>query len=117
MTNARCTGCGALTELFCSPSDSPRCECGEPYEQLWWERNNQRNAEWSKDEQVVVFRKPDGTYSYPMTNTKPTPAGFERIVLKSDRELAAHERQANVVHERRHFDSNGRGIDNLRGER
>ena len=91
-----------------------RCACGEPFEQLWWERPTRQSAEWAANEQVLVFRKPDGTYSYPGRSDKPTPPGFERILIKSDREMAKHEREANVVHERRHYDSNGRGMDDDR---
>lgn len=66
---------------------------------------------------TIVFKKPDGTFSYPMENSKPTPAGCERIVLNSLRKIEQHERTANVRSEVAHYDSgSGRGHDdNFRG--
>lgn len=77
------------------------------------------STEWHPSESITVFRKPDGTYSYPMRSDKPTPPGCERVVIRSDRELAKHEQQANVLSERRWFDKgSGKGFDDTyRGER
>lgn len=57
---------------------------------------NRRNAQWSDKDAVVVFLKPDGTYSYPARNDKATPSGCERVEIKSLRELERFERKANV---------------------
>jgi len=68
-----------------------------------------RNAGWSDKDAVVVFRKPDGTISYPATNLKPTPAGCERIVMKSLREVEQFEKRNHVICEAAHYDS-GNGV-------
>lgn len=77
------------------------------------------NAQWSDRDAVVVFKKENGDYSYPMNNQKPTPAGCERIVMRSLREVEAFERKAGVLNEAMHFDKgNGRGFDDtFRGQR
>jgi hypothetical protein len=81
-------------------------------EQRWWLREARQNTQWSEAEAVVVFRKPDGSYSYPARNDKPTPEGCERLVMRSLREVEAHERRAGVRSEIAHFDAgSGNGHD------
>lgn len=81
-------------------------------EQHWWKRYPRAATQWSDADAVVVFRKPDGTFSYPAVNTKPTPEGCERITLRSLREVEAHERAANVRSEIAWFDrGSGNGND------
>lgn len=76
------------------------------------------NAQWSDRDMILVFKKPDGEYSYPMTNSKSTPKGCERIELRSLREVESFERKAGVKNEAMHFDRNGRGFDDtFRGEK
>ena len=82
---------GEMTPIFTAPGSRP--------------------AAWRDQDAVVVFRKPDGTYSYPMTNTQRTPAGCERVVMKSLREVERFEQAAGVLNEAMHFDRNGRGFD------
>lgn len=71
-----------------------------------------RNSQWSDQDAVVVFRKPDGSLSYPARNDKPTPAGCERVVMRSLREVERFERKHNVRNEAMWFDRNGRGFEN-----
>lgn len=66
---------------------------------------------WHESESIVVFRRPDGKISYPGINTKPTPPGHERIVMRNDHEVAKFERANHVINEKRHYDSNGRGAE------
>jgi hypothetical protein len=104
-----CTGCGVeVNDLFVMkvPSHIVHFECGEPMEQVY--RLRSRSAQWSDREAVVVFRKPDGTISYPATNTKATPLGCERIVMKSMSEVDSFCRTHNVMNVMRDFD---RGTD------
>lgn len=101
-----CPDCGKTVHLSCWPF------C--PHEMV---RN--RDAEIAEKDSTIVFKKRDGSYSYPMDNRKSTPPGCERIVLNSLRKIEQHERMANVRSEVAHFDSGtGRGHDdNFRGER
>lgn len=62
------------------------------------------NAVWDVSESAVVFKKPDGTYSFPTRNDKPTPPGYERVEIRSDADMARIERDAGVQSERRWFD-------------
>jgi len=81
-------------------------------EQHWWKRTTRDNTQWSEADSIVVFKKPDGTFSYPAVNTKPTPDGCERIVMRSLREVERHEREAGVRSEIAHFDrGSGNGFD------
>jgi|SRR5579859_3650726 len=100
-------------EKICSPDEEVLCpEHGLPCVQLWWQPSRKRERTvWSDCEAVVVFKKPDGTYSFPARASKPCPPGWTRIVARSDREIAKIEREAGVRHERRWYDSNGRGAE------
>ncbi len=80
--------------------------------QHWWARSNQRATVWDKSEWATVFKKPDGSYSFPAIADKPTPPDCERITIKSDAEMARVEKAANVRSERRWFDKgSGNGHD------
>ena len=81
-------------------------------EQQWWKRHPRDNTQWDEKDAVVVFRKPDGSYSYPARNDKATPPGCQRIVMRSLREVERHEREAGVRSEIAHFDrGSGNGFD------
>lgn len=84
--------------------------CRGEMEQVLLPRST-HNAEWSDRDAVVVFRKSDGTVSYPMRNDAPTPAGCERVTMRSLRQVESFERQNGVCNEAMHFDRNGRGFD------
>jgi hypothetical protein len=74
-----------------------------------------RNAGWSDRDAVVVFRKPDGSISYPGRNDAPTPKGCERVTMRSLREVERFEKDNGVRCEAMHF-NNGNGapvIDHL----
>lgn len=72
--------------------------------------SSRRYSQWSDRDMVVVFRKPDGTLSYPMVNDKPTPHGCERIEMRSLREVEKFEKQNGVRSEMAWFDKgSGRG--------
>jgi len=64
-----------------------------------------RNAAWGDKDAVVVFRKPDGTISYPGRNDAPTPKGCERVEMKSLREVQRFERENGVRCEAMHYNS------------
>ena len=92
--------------------------CHELAEQKWWGTPT-HNAEWSDRDAVVIFRKPDGTYSFPARNDKPTPPGWERLTAKSDRQVARLEQMTNTLHQDRWYEKgSGRGFDDhFRGEK
>jgi len=101
-----------MADVMADESQEIRCpQCLTVMIQEWWPKARRERTCWSDAESVVVFRKPDGSIDYPARNDKPTPAGYERIVMRSDREVARFERDHGVVNHRRHYDSNGRGID------
>ena len=76
-------------------------------------------AQWSDKDAVVVFRDADGKIRYPGRNDTPTPAGCERVVMRSLREVEQFERTHGVRSEMAWFDKgSGRGHDDkFRGER
>lgn len=113
--------CGAeVTDLFVMrvPSHLIHWECGKEMETVYKVRKKP-NVQWSDKDAVLIFKKPDGSYSYPGRNDKATPTGYERIYLRSLREVEAHEKKANVRSEVAWFDKGtGRGHDDkYRGER
>lgn len=100
-----CKVCDRERDVICRETDTIYCEsCKAEMEQHWWKRQSRQSTQWDEKDAVVVFRKPDGSYSYPAVNTKPTPDGCERIVMRSLREVEAHERVANVRSEIAWFD-------------
>ena len=81
-------------------------------DQHWWKRTTRQRTEWDEKDAVVVFKKPDGSYSFPAINTKQCPEGWEKIVARSDHEVAAIERASNTLNESRWFDrGSGNGHD------
>ncbi len=115
----RCKSCGHETNdkfVMVIPG-----ECGGPCEEIWWGARKNRDAQWSDKDAVVVFRDPaTGNIRYPGRNDRPTPAGHERLVMRSLREVEAFERSANVTCEAMHYDSGSgteRPDERWRGER
>jgi hypothetical protein len=108
-----CPRCDRERDVICREDDIVPCPtCHAAMEQRWWQRITRDNTQWSEKDAVVVFRKPDGTFSYPAVNTKPTPEGCERIVMRSLREVEAHERSAGVRSEIAWYDrGSGNGHD------
>jgi hypothetical protein len=62
-----------------------------------------RNAGWGDRDAVVVFKKADGSISYPGRNDAPTPKGCERVVMRSLREVEKFEKANNVLCEAAHY--------------
>jgi len=108
-----CHVCDRDVDRICRERDIVLCDwCGIAMEQHWWKRQSRDNTQWDEKDAVVVFRKPDGNYSYPARNDKPTPEVCERIVMRSLREVERHEREAGVLSEIAHFDrGSGNGHD------
>jgi ribosomal protein L32E len=81
-------------------------KCGYECEEIWWGARRNRDAQWSDRDAVVVFRNGStGEYRYPGQNSVPTPTGYERVVMRSLREVEAFEKQAKVTCEAMHYDS------------
>jgi len=100
-----CPKCQHEMDIVCRENDRVYCpHDNTEMEQHWWKRYPRAATQWSDADAVVVFKKPDGTFSYPAVNTKPTPDGCERIVMRSLREVERHERVANVRSEIAWFD-------------
>lgn len=108
-----CPVCDKEKDVLCREQQKVACEwCGMEVEQHWWKRKARASTQWAEKDSVVVFRKRDGSYSYPAVNTKHTPDGCERIVMRSLREVERHEREAGVRSEIAHFDvGSGNGHD------
>lgn len=108
-----CAACDRSRDVICREDDIVNCPvCNSPMEQRWWERITRDSTQWDEKDSVVVFKKPDGTFSYPAVNTKPTPEGCERITMRSLREVERHERVAGVRSEIAWFDrGSGNGHD------
>lgn len=119
MIDVYCRVCDVLMpDMMADERDELRCpQCGSVMEQQWWPKRRRERTQWDERDAVVVFRKPDGTFSFPARNDKPTPPGYERLVARSDREVAALEKLTGTHNERRWYDSNGRGFDDEIRER
>lgn len=121
MLDLRCRRCDVeVNDFFVRvvPAKIVHMFCGGEMEQVY--RLRSRDAQWSDRDAVVVFRKPDGTFSYPMINSKATPAGCTRVVMRSLREVEAFERQTGTRNEAMHYDKGSgtpRPDDTYRGER
>lgn len=99
-------------EGFARPCNECRCLCfTDDLHRQACSRARRTSTVWDTRESVVVFEKPDGTFSFPARNDKPTPPGWHRHEARTDRELARLERLTGTRNERRWYDSNGRGFD------
>lgn len=99
-------------EFVMEVPDTRQCEhCRFPMVRAYYVSRTSRNAEWSDRDAVVVFKDASGKISYPARNDKPTPAGCERVVMRSLAAVTNFERQHKVTNEAMHFDRNGRGVD------
>ena len=112
LLDLECSGCGAEVDDFFvmrPPCRLIHLECGGELEPVY--RLRPRAAQWSDRDSITVFRKPDGTFSYPMRNDVKTPPNCERVSIRSLPELRAFERQAGVTSHIANYDSTGRSID------
>lgn len=107
LVNCYCSKCDITHEIICDEDAIVKCaQCHGPLEQRWWEKARvQDRTQWDEKDAVVVFRKPDGTFSFPARNDKPTPEGCERIVARSDKEVAAIERMTGTLNAARWHDN------------
>lgn len=81
-------------------------DCNGECDEIWWAPRTRKDAQWSEKDAVVVFRDPaTGSIRYPGRNDRPTPAGHERITMRSLREVEAFEKVSKVRCEAMHFDS------------
>ena len=103
----------AAPEGYARPCNECRCNCFTDAEhRAACPRGRATFTAWDMKDAVVVFKKPDGTFSYPARNDKKTPPGCERITMRSLREVERHERVAGVRSEIVHFDrGSGNGFD------
>ncbi len=100
-----CLACNRESDRMCRECDVVLCDnCNTPMEQQWWKRKAQIATVWHSSEWATVFKKPDGSYSFPARADKATPEGCERITIRSDTEMAKVERDAGVRNERRWYD-------------
>lgn len=115
MIDAQCGKCGELIfdKLF-NIVEGERLRhdgCGGTLEQIFLPPKR-RDAQWSDKDAVVVFRTSSGEIKYPMRNDAPTPAGCERVTMRSLREVESFEKTHNVRSEMAHYDrGSGRGFD------
>lgn len=111
MLDITCPTCGLImTDVFVQRTpDRIICSCGNEATIMLGTADRRP---WRPSEEVVVFRKPNGEFSFPTRNDKPTPPGCERLTARSDRELAAIEHLTSTRSEVRWFDrGSGRGFD------
>jgi hypothetical protein len=84
---------------------------------IYWSTTTARPAQFCTDETTVVYYSDqENKVQYPMLNNVPIPPrlvarGYRKLELKSDHAVGQFEKKHNVVNERRHYDSNGRGYE------
>ncbi len=106
MVDVRCSACGTYQrDLMLGESDIPECSsCGKPCEQIWWAMRD-KSAQWGDKDCVVVFRDPQtGKLKYPPRNDRPTPKGYERVEMRSLREVERFEKDNHVLSEMAWYD-------------
>jgi len=108
-----CSRCGAEVDDFFVMSVPQRIihlNCNGIFEPVYRVRKR-APAQWSDRDSITIFRKPDGSLSYPARNDKPTPSNCERITIKTLSELRAFERSTNTISHIGNYDKSGRSID------
>lgn len=104
--DVRCPTCGYEIEDLLMPTapDVIRCfDCGNEAEIVYRARHS-AHAQWSDRDACVVYRDADGRIRYPARNDGPTPAGHERIEIRSMAEMHRFERAYGVTNEAAHYD-------------
>lgn len=104
-----------------------RCpKCNEPIEIGSWPFCENKHASTRPERSqrfkpIIVFKRPDGTYSFPAADTAPTPSGSQRIEITTRRQAERLTKDVNLQlrHEKDSIgptplDSDGSGIQNLR---
>ena len=110
-----CT-CGHRDEdMVADENDTRTCDsCHVSMQQDWWTRRP-ANAQWLTPVVLHVNNSPDCPSDvrvrYPLRTDAPLKAGYERIEIRSDRDMARFERSNRVLHHDRWFDRNGKGFD------
>src|SRR5262249_33935383 len=106
MVDFLCETCGQQDiDVFAEIGQPRTCSQGHSMTEVPWGLNRRsQNTVWSRAEWATVFRSPDGKYRFPGRADAPTPAGHERVVIKSDADMARVEREAGVRSERRWYD-------------
>lgn len=97
MLDLECRNCGAeVDDLFFLkvPNHIIHLECGGEMDLVY--RLRSRSAQWSDRDAVVVFQDKEGHYRFPGRNDVETPKGYQRVELKSLREVEKFEKSANV---------------------
>lgn len=116
LLDLECQKCGAvLRDLFFRKvprtithrRTDKKSRCRGVMEQVFLPRP--RNAGWGDRDAVVVFKKADGSISYPGRNDTTTPRGCERVVMRSLREVERFEKEQGVRCEAMHF-NRGNGV-------
>jgi len=118
MLDLECSKCGEIFRDLFVMRVPPRIvhfgsdenPCMGEMEQVFLPRA--RHAQWSDRDAVVVFRKPDGSISYPGRNDVRTPPGCERVMMRSLQEVNRFERDNKVCCEAMHFNS-GNGMPSI----
>lgn len=107
MLDLRCRSCGREYFDIFAPrmpdEDYIICACGGSCD-IVIGLKPRRSTVWDKSEEIVIFRKPDGTFSFPARNDHATPPGCERIIARCDADVAKIEAMTGTRSERRWFD-------------
>lgn len=111
--------CGKVFESWNTVAncDTSTCECGAAAKIAWLPRHQFRTA-FDASETTVVYMNAQGEVNYPGRNDVPVPdrlrkQGFERVELRSLREVERFESKHGVRNERAWFDKgSGRSFDN-----
>lgn len=117
--DTRCLKCGETHENVLLAEDAqlhPCIQCGGEIEQIWWKRPR-GPAQWDDATAVEVhINLQTGDVRYPGQVGRPVKAGYERIHLRSLREVENFERAQGVRSEMAWFDKgSGRGFDDQVG--
>lgn len=111
----RCTVCPhEQANVICEEEAILECpHCHAALEQVWWKRTVSRNAQWDDNTSVMVFKDAaTGKVRYPGRHDAKMPAGYERVYLRSLREVESFEKQHNVRSEMAWYDKGtARGFD------
>ena len=111
--------CGRRDWAIAGIDETRACpDCGAAMTQDWWTRDRGSYAQWGDRDAVVVHVNndpacpDDARLRYPARNDAPLKEGYERVTLRSLREVERFERQHNVRSEMAWFDrGSGRGFD------
>ena len=113
----QCEVCGKTDyDVLCEGKYNKNCLCGGKMDIIWQHQATSHTGIHPRDRAVVWYNPETGKHATPGRNDIPMPdryrkAGYERREFETLRSLDNYCKSNNLVNEKAHYNSSGRGYD------